>query len=123
MSELNDIVAEVATSCRATHARMQARRLSRTYDAALAKHGIRSTEFAVLVAVGRLENGRMGDVAGLLELEQSSLSRAAASLHRKGLIDIAVIGHRTRHLSLSEAGANLIVAAYPDWADAQATTA
>ncbi|MEM7641107.1 MAG: MarR family winged helix-turn-helix transcriptional regulator [Pseudomonadota bacterium] len=117
---LDDVVAEVAGSCRATKARIEARRLTRAYDKALADQGLRSTEYAVLVAVGRLGNGRMAEIADLLEMDISTLSRSVTSLAAKGWLVVEILGHRTRRLSLTDSGVAKVLAAYPAWLKAQA---
>ncbi|MGF1477052.1 MAG: MarR family winged helix-turn-helix transcriptional regulator [Geminicoccaceae bacterium] len=117
--DLAATIDEIASSCRATRARMASRELTRDYDAALAGAGLRSTELAVLVASGRLATGRLNEVAELLSMDLSTLSRAAAQLERKGWLRVDKEGHRTRRVRLTDEGAAKIIDSYPGWRSAQ----
>ncbi len=117
-------LARIAGTCLASRARMAARALSRRYDRALRPHGLKITQFAVLVAAARSE-GRMTmtEIAEALGLERSTLSRNFAPLEARGLVALGPeTRHRARHVGLTEAGRALLAAAAGDWARAQAET-
>ncbi len=124
MADAPDI-AEIPALCLATNARLAARALTRAYDAALRPHGLRVTQFSVLVAAA-LAGGRatITQIAEALGLERSSLSRALAPLERDGLVRLGPeTRHRARHVHLTEAGRARLEAARPAWAAVQEQTA
>jgi len=112
----------IAQTCLATNARRSARALSRRYDRALAPFDLRITQFAVLVAAGLArEDMTLTDIADVLGLERSSLSRNLQPLERRGLIAIGPERqHRARELSLTEKGAALVSEAKVAWSEVQA---
>ncbi len=113
------IASIVGTGCRATRARMHARRITRAYDAALAPTGLKSTEYALLTAVAFLENGRMHLLAEKLDMDLSTLSRGVAGLGRKGLVEVEQLGHRNRRVHLTAKGKQLLTMGFPLWQAAQ----
>lgn len=120
MNDAYDIADVVAAECKVTRARMRARALTRAYDAALAPIGLKSTEYAVLVAVGRLRAARLHEIAEALSMDLSTLSRSIAKLSEKGLVTVTAHGHRTRSAALAPAGHDVLRAGYPLWMRAQA---
>lgn len=112
----------IAQTCLATNARRSARALTRRYDRALAPHGLRITQFAVLVAAGLAREGMtLTNIADALGLERSSLSRNLQPLERRGLVALGPERqHRARELSLTDAGAALVKEAEKAWAEVQA---
>lgn len=118
-TDLRNILAEVGGHCQVTRARKQARALTRSYNLALSSTGLRSTEYAVLIAVGSLKNGRMHEIAEGLGMELSTLTRSVASLEKKGLLRVEIEGHRTRRVLLTDAGRAKVVEGYPGWQRAQ----
>ena len=122
-SDLDDILGEVGRTCRVTQARMRARSLTRSYDAALRPIGLRSTEYAILIAVGSLGDGRLSDLAQGLDMDPSTLTRALQALENKGLVTVEVQGHRTRRAHLTDEGASKVREGYPLWQSAQENAA
>lgn len=118
-TNLQDILADVGAHCQVTRARKRARALTRSYNEALSVTGLRSTEYAVLIAVGRLGEGRMHEIAEGLGMELSTLTRSVASLEKKGLLRVQIEGHRTRRVLLTDAGGAKVVAGYAGWQRAQ----
>ncbi len=121
--EAYDIADAVAGNCIVTRARMRARALTRLYDAALAPIGLRSTEYAVLIATGRFRSGRMHKIAAALSMDLSTLSRSMGKLGAKGLVTIHTEGHRTRLVTLTDKGHAILRAGYPHWQKAQTEAA
>lgn len=112
----------IARSCIATNARRASRALTRRYDRALAGHDLRITQFAVLVAAKLAQDDMtLTDIAEMLGLERSSLSRNLQPLERRGLVTLGPERqHRARQLSLTIQGERLLEAAKADWANVQA---
>lgn len=106
--------------CHCGTVRQAARAITSIYDARLVKHGIRVTQFTILMA---LENGEAiatGRLSSLLLLDQTTLSRTLATLQSKGLVE-AESGEdqRFRFWRLTPKGAALFNACRGDWEEAQ----
>jgi DNA-binding MarR family transcriptional regulator len=106
--------------CACLAARKQARSLTRLFDARLRPHGLRSTQFSVLAALAQTGPIMLRDLADLLGLERSTLTRGAAILEERGLVE-TVPGEdaRKRPLIITRAGGALLARALPDWQRAQ----
>ncbi|TVR95499.1 MAG: MarR family transcriptional regulator [Trueperaceae bacterium] len=105
--------------CPCLAARREARAVTRHFDAHLRPHGLRSTQFSVLVMLaqsGPTGRGRLADGFGL---ERTTLTRSAATLERQGWIETSGIPDaRERPLALTEAGRRTLDAALPAWKEA-----
>lgn len=108
------------TECLCLAARRKARALTRAFDERLRPHGLRSTQFSVLAALALAGPNPVGDLAELLGLERSSLSRAAGHLEGRGWVaTVPAEDARVRQLSLTAAGRAKLEEAYPSWAAVQ----
>ena len=110
---------EAATSCLCCKARMAARSVTRSYDKALRSTGLRITQFTVLVAASVSGGMALGQLAEILGLERTTLSRNLSVLVKEGLIEVANLDSRTRHIVLASAGKARLQAALPVWSRAQ----
>jgi DNA-binding MarR family transcriptional regulator len=111
-----------AALCHCQAIRQAARRVSALYDAALASHGLRVSQYAVLA---RLESdGPRGiqALAAALVMDRTTLGRALRPLERDGLVRLEhdPADRRGRRLALTEAGRARLAGAHPAWAAAQA---
>ncbi len=111
----------VAETCMATRSRMAARAVSRIYDQVLRPLDLKNTQFAVLVAAyGSNGDCTISDLADMLGLDRTSLTRNLTPLERRGLIEIGPeTRHRARHVGLSSRGRVLLEQALPLWESAQ----
>ena len=106
--------------CYCLAARRTARAVTRFYEAKLRQHGLRATQFSILAALALKGPTPVRELADLLGLERTSLSRSATLLERNGWIgadrsqDV-----RQRRLALKPAGRGKLEAALPAWQDAQ----
>jgi DNA-binding MarR family transcriptional regulator len=106
--------------CHCLAARRQARALTRLYEAKLRPHGLRATQFSVLVALAAAGPAPIGALAGALGVERTTLTRGATLLERNGWVAAeGAQDGRERHLRLTEAGRAKLEAAYPAWKTAQ----
>jgi DNA-binding MarR family transcriptional regulator len=113
-----DLTATMA--CRCLAARRAARALTRLYDEKLRPHGLRSTQFSVLAALALKGATPMGELAELLGLERTTLTRSAALLERNGWVRVATAEDaRERPLRLTPAGRRKLEKAYHAWREAQ----
>jgi DNA-binding MarR family transcriptional regulator len=109
--------------CRQCHclvARKRARAITRHFEAYLRPHGLRATQFSILAALTLAGPKRMGELARMLGLERTTLTRIAGLLEGKGWIQSqASEDSRERPLRVTAAGRRKLESAYPSWKEAQ----
>ncbi|WP_323119738.1 MarR family winged helix-turn-helix transcriptional regulator [Burkholderia alba] len=106
--------------CHCGTLRQAARAITSIYDAHLAKHGIRVTQFTILMALGSRESIPTGQLSSLLLLDQTTLSRTLATLQTRQLVRSEPgEDQRMRFWSLTPKGAALLEACTGDWEAAQ----
>jgi DNA-binding MarR family transcriptional regulator len=110
----------LCTSCHCLAARRQARAITRLFDEKLRPHGLRATQFSVMVGLALGGPRPIGTLAEALGLEHTTLTRGAALLERNGWIgtDRSTDG-RERRLQLTPAGRRKLEEAFPAWQEAQ----
>ena len=110
----------LCTECRCLAARRQARAITRHFEAGLRPHGLRATQFSILAALALAGTLPMGELAELLGLERTTLTRAATLLERHGWLRAEPSRDgRERPLRLTPSGRRKLEAAYPAWKTAQ----
>jgi DNA-binding MarR family transcriptional regulator len=108
------------TQCHCLAARRRARAITRHFEAELRPHGVRATQFSILAALALAGTLPMGELAELLGLERTTLTRATTLLEDKGwLCAEASQDGRARPLRLTASGRRKLEAAYPAWKTAQ----
>ena len=110
----------IAEVCLALRVRRLARRVSRYYDRVLAPLGLDSSQFNILTVIGAAGPVALMELARMLDLDPSTLSRALKTLRVKGFISI--IGGRGRGgltLALTEPGEELMALSLAAWKSAQ----
>src|ERR1700730_16330140 len=110
---------EAATSCACQRVRMAARAVTRAYDRALRPCGLRSTQFAILVAASVAGGIPLHRLAEALGLERTTLTRNLAAIEREGLIEVADVDGRPRKVIVLPAGETLLTQALLLWNQAQ----
>lgn len=111
---------DMALRCLCFRSRRTARLITRDFDAALAPSGLKATQLTLLCAVALRPDLGMTELAELLGLEQSTLSRNIAHLRERGLVRAQpAADKRQRHLALTQKGRKLASRAYPLWQAAQ----
>lgn len=107
-------------NCHCLAARKRAREITRLYDKKLRPHGLQSTQFSVLAVLGVKGPTRLGELADILGLERTSLTRNANRLEDEGWVtDAESDDARVRRLKLTAAGREKVESAYPAWKEAQ----
>ncbi|WP_157972627.1 MarR family winged helix-turn-helix transcriptional regulator [Haloprofundus halophilus] len=107
-------------NCHCLAARKRAREITRLYEEKLRPHGLRATQFSILAALAQTEPTPLGELADLLGLDRTSLTRSANRLEDEGWIDEAESDDdRMRKLKLTPTGREKIERAYPAWEEAQ----
>jgi DNA-binding MarR family transcriptional regulator len=114
------VLNEIARDCLGVRVRLLNRTMTRVYDAALRPHGLTAAQLNLLASIESLEPARAGELADLLSLEISTLSRNAHLMERRGWVTIerAERGNG-RVLRLTRAGARKLEEATPAWRQAQ----
>jgi DNA-binding MarR family transcriptional regulator len=109
------------SQCHVTALRKASRRLSQIYDAALAPHGLRSTQRAILAHVARAGSPTMGELAAALVLDRTALNHNLKPLVRDDYLKVAVDENdaRGRRIELTDRGQQILSASHSDWEAAQ----
>lgn len=109
------------SACAAYQFRRTSRAVAKLYDAAIAPSGLRSTQFAILTAIAKLQPVAMSRVAEVLVIDATTMTRSLKLLQKDGLIDIAPRGERRqRLLTLTSKATKALALAVPLWREAQA---
>lgn len=123
MSSLNTIdnVPGYTGGCHCQALRQAARRATAYYDAALAPLGLRVSQFSILARLHRHGPWSIQALAADLVMDRTTLGRNIRPLERDGLLRTAPdpADRRSRVLSVTERGAELVAAARPAWQAAQ----
>jgi len=132
---------QVRDGCLCLHAQRAARVLARRFDEVLKPIGLTNGQFSLLMSLNRpagagvgqgrgpCGNGQgarrvadtaevaMRDVATLLGMDRTTLTAAAKTLERRGLLLVVVdaADRRARFLRLTEAGLAVLAEAVPIW--------
>lgn len=105
--------------CACSLSRRTSRTLTQMYDRVLAPSGLLSTQFSLL---RKLEDGpkRVSEIAALLELDRTTLTRNLSVLEERNLIRL-IVGQdrRERQATLTPSGRRSLERAIPLWKNAQ----
>ncbi len=85
--QLHRIARDIGGQYLARRARLLSRKLTRIYDDALRPVGLTASQLTILVAIAANPGTRAAELHLRLELEQSSFSRNAALMERRGWIE------------------------------------
>ena len=112
-----------AASCIGFYLRRAARAVARLYDRRLAPCGIRGTQFTLLNAVYLSAPVRVQDLAESLGMDRTTLTRNLQPLEKKEWIETeSGRDRRTRKISITEGGIEILKKAFPLWEEAQTET-
>ncbi len=110
---------EVPTSCLDYNLRKASRIAAQHYEEVMKPCGLRNTQFTLIVATSLMGKPQISDLAKVLAMDRTTVSRNLKPLQRDGLLSI-VPGEdkRSRHIVLTEAGKQRLVQAIPLWQQA-----
>ncbi len=112
---------EIAEGCVANRLRRADRAVMQYYDAALRPFGLRMTQLSLLVALRLRGPVTIQDLAKVMVMDRTTLTRNLAALERQGLVRVEPgEDRRTREARLSGDGHEVLARAYPEWRKAQA---
>jgi DNA-binding MarR family transcriptional regulator len=117
--DVTDYLAAAGCFCLAS--RQAARKITRLYDGAMQKSGIRSTQFSILSQLMLRGELPIGKLAGVLGMERTTLTRNLTPLERRKWISIkAGDDPRSRMIGITAQGRAAVRRGFPFWAQAQA---
>ncbi len=107
--------------CVCFNLRKASRVISLFYDQYLRQVGLRGTQYALMAHVARFDGLSLTELAELLGLEQSTVTRNVDLLAKKGfiLVTASPLNGRKKAVSLTKAGQKKITEALPLWEEAQ----
>lgn len=115
-----NIVSTAGLPCVCGRLRRAARALTQLYDDAMADTGLRVTQFSLLRTLDARGPQRISELAVIMLLDRTALSRNLEPLVTEGLLAVAAgKDARTREVSLTRLGRVRIAAAKPSWERAQ----
>jgi DNA-binding MarR family transcriptional regulator len=107
--------------CASLNFRRTARAVTRMYDTAMQESGVRSTQFALLVAIAKIQPVPMGTLAEVLTIDRTTLTRSLRLLQKERMITISKRSEmRQRFLELTPAGEKALQRSLPLWREAHA---
>jgi len=109
-----------ASTCAAGTLRRATRSIARLYDGHLARAGLTTTQFSLLVALERrAKPAPLSELAAEQVFERTSLYRALEPLERDGLVAFTAGTGRSKEVHLTAKGVRRIAEARPHWQEAQ----
>jgi DNA-binding MarR family transcriptional regulator len=109
-----------AENCVCFNLRWVTRAVTQFYDAEMRRHGIRSTQGTILLALNAKENWSMAELSDLLGMERTTLVRNLRPLQRDGLAQAVGGGRGNRvELAITAKGRKQIEKLTPAWKSAQ----
>ena len=107
--------------CTCLNLRKAARLVTQRYDDALRPAGILATQFSLLTVSLSHAPATIHDLAEVLAVDRTTLTRNLRPLQRDGLVrQTRGDDRRTRHISVTPKGRRVLERAYPLWSAAQA---
>lgn len=113
--DVRTLAMEAARECIGSRGRLLSRVLTRRYDEALRPHGLRVTQFGLLVALAEVGPSSPNELIRRLEVDKSTLSRNIHRLTDDGLLHAGIDSHGYQWLALSEKGEAALAEALPTW--------
>jgi DNA-binding MarR family transcriptional regulator len=102
--------------CASFNFRRTARAVTQLYDAALQETGLRSTQFAILVAIAKSQPVSIGSLADVLVMDRTTLTRSLRLLKKDGLVAISDRSTmRQRFLTITPKGERALARCLPLW--------
>ncbi len=118
---VNKLTLAKCMDCACFNLRKTTRAITQLYDEALRPTGLRVTQFSLLIAITILESVTVTRLAEIGVMDRTTLTRNLKPLEKKGLIKV-VPGddQRTRIVTLTAHGKEVLSKALPLWEKAQA---
>jgi DNA-binding MarR family transcriptional regulator len=118
MQEFSDLM--TARMCACGNLRRASRAITQRYDAVLAPSGLTTPQFGLLAHLARTGPITLGNLAQLMGMDRTTLTRDLTPLAREGYVTIGTgEDRRTRVAQLTAAGEAALARARPLWQAAQ----
>jgi DNA-binding MarR family transcriptional regulator len=107
----------VRDTCLCLHLQRAARATARRFDEALRPLQLTNGQFSLIMSLNRPDPATIGSVAALLAMDRTTLTAALKPLERRSLVVIKPDPDdgRSRLVTLTRAGRNLLAKAVPIW--------
>jgi DNA-binding MarR family transcriptional regulator len=107
--------------CLCLASRRASRAITRAFDRRLRPHGIRTTQFSILVQLMEGGPSTIGDLAEALGIERTTLSRNLDVIEAHGWVTVGIDNDdaRSRVVAVTRAGRRAVASALPAWREAQ----
>jgi DNA-binding MarR family transcriptional regulator len=106
--------------CALSSVRGASRLITQFYDEKLQPSGLRATQFGMLAGIARVGEANISELAEMLLVDQTTLTRNLQLLKEQGLAEsVAGEDQRTRLVRLTAEGERQLDAAIPYWQEAQ----
>jgi DNA-binding MarR family transcriptional regulator len=114
-------IKRVGPECLGFTARLLSRVITGVYDDALAQVGLKVSQFSVLNAIANQQDTRPAELAKLLAMDESTLSRNVARMCARGWLRLEPgdDDRRSHQIKVTEQGKALLRRGYPAWQKAQ----
>ena len=110
----------IARECIGMRLRLVNRVVTRIYDAALRRHGLKTSQVNIMVAAWKLGVANPLRVCEVLDLDPSTLSRNVERMRTKGWLEVVTANDaREQPFRLTTRGRRLLEQAIPAWSAAQ----
>jgi DNA-binding MarR family transcriptional regulator len=110
----------MAPSCNCLSLRQAARRVTQLYDQALAPLGLRATQYSLLMQIERRGPIALNPLAEAMVMDRATMGHNVRPLEARGLVRLEVgKDRRSREVSVTQTGRDLLVEARPLWRRAQ----
>src|ERR1700680_251121 len=117
---MTEEIRRVERECVVFRVRMLSRIITGIYDDAFSGIGMKVSQFSVLVAVSNREKARPAELAKILQMDESTLSRNVERMCARGWLRLEPDGDRRSHLiEVTDKGQALIRKCLPAWQRAQ----
>lgn len=113
--------AEMGSQCICFNVRKATRLLTAHYDRIISAAGLKTTQLSLLMTVLLRNKANLSQLANMLGMDRTTLSRNVRLLKQKGLITVSTgEDKREQYINITEKGMNTINQAIPLWEKAQA---
>lgn len=115
-----DLLGQVGSACACFNLRKASRVMTQHFDEVLKPSGLLVTQFTILAAVAIAKSATVNELAKMLVMDRTTLTRNLKPLEREGWLKSEPgQDQRTRIIALTEAGEAVLAKALPLWKQAQ----
>ena len=111
----------ITKPCLCASLRKASRVITKLYDKHLHPSGLKITQFSLLANISRNPGVTVSELADIMVMEQTTMTRNLKVLEKQGYLEIKESGHdkRAKSILISKAGKEKFQKARPFWIEAQ----